>query len=108
MPGPHWDYTLRLRVVSWALADCVISAMALIAALLLGAGPWVVALGALSGLPDLDVVLSAACGRGGKGWFPSHWRRFPHGRCGPRLGIPLQVAIVIACSVIFVFARHQM
>jgi len=101
---PHWDYTLRLHVISWAIVDAGMSIAALAAAYALGASPWVLAMGMLSGFPDLDVVASAACGRGGKGWFPSHWRRFPHGRCGPWVGIPLQLAIVGGCLAIVAFS----
>ena len=98
---PHWDYTGDRARLLWASVD-LFAALATGVALLVWGMPFsVVALGAISGAPDLDVVGSALWGHESRHLFPSHWRHFPHGRCGPALGIPLQLGIVAACGAVF-------
>lgn len=50
-------------------------------------------LGVLAATPDFDVLAKAVKKRHDY-WFPSHWRRFPHGSCCPVSGVAVQVAIV--------------
>jgi hypothetical protein len=95
---PHWDYTRTRRPVSWAYLD--VGGSALFALALVAAGaPWVVPVCALlAALPDVDSVGLVIPSLGRRQWFPSHWRRFPHGDCSVACGLALQ-AIVIAVSL---------
>jgi hypothetical protein len=91
---PHWDYTADRGRLFWGSVD-VFAALGSVIALPMCGLPFAVAvMGVISGAPDLDVVGSAAGGRETQPIFPSHWPRFPHGHCGPAVGIPLQLAIV--------------
>jgi hypothetical protein len=103
---PHWDYTTTGRPVLWSWIDFVASCATLVVCLAaLHTRLRVVAMGPLSGAPDFDVVLAAMRGGHARKWFPSHWRSFPHGRCGPRAGISIQVAIVAASAAAFLVAQ---
>ncbi len=97
---PHWDYTVGGRRTLWAGAD-VLAALATVIALLAAGMPVaVVVMGPISTAPDFDVVGSALWDRDSRHVFPSHWRRFPHGRCGPAPGITLPLAIVAASAAV--------
>lgn len=100
---PHWDYTRsRLRVL-WAVVDVVTSGALVIAAWWSGALPgWLVLVGVVSALPDLDVLDAVFPVQRGKRWFPSHWRRFPHGHCRAAWGIPIQVGVIVLSAVVLV------
>ena len=96
---PHWDYTSQHRRLVWAgldLGTAVVVFVAVGLALDIPAGAFVV--GVVSALPDLDVFDAVLPGTQRRRWFPSHWRRFPHGQSGPGLGIPIQ-AVVAALSL---------
>jgi hypothetical protein len=67
---------------------------------LLGMPLGVAGMGVVSAAPDLDVAAEAMTGRESRHFFPSHWKRFPHGHCGPALGISLQLAIVAASAAV--------
>ena len=102
-PVPHWDYTGDRGRILLGSADILAALNTVIALLVLGLPFATVALGVISGLPDLDVASDAITGRKtGHHLFPSHWQRFPHGQCGPTLGIPLQLVIVVTCAVVVV------
>jgi hypothetical protein len=97
---PHWDYTPGRGRLLWGSVD-VLAALATVIVLLVWGMPLaVVVMGPISAAPDFDVMGSALWGRESRHFFPSHWRRFPHGRCGPALGITLQVAIVAGCAAV--------
>jgi hypothetical protein len=100
---PHWDYTAGRGRLLWGSVDLLAAAASAIALLVCGLPFATVVLGAISAAPDLDVVGSAVWGRESRHVFPSHWPGFPHGRCGPALGIPLQLGIV-AVSAVAVFS----
>jgi len=101
---PHWDYTRsRLRAL-WAVVDVVTSG-----ALVIGAWwwwdalpGWLALVGAVSALPDLDVLDAVLPVRRRNRWFPSHWRRFPHGQCRASWGIPIQVGVIAISAVVLV------
>ena len=95
---PHWDYTHTDPVILWGALDFLAGLVTLIVAWLVFGASWqVLLLGFLAAAPDFDVVFAAARGRSGEHWFPSHRKSFPHGKCGPALGITTQ-AIVVAGS----------
>jgi hypothetical protein len=99
---PHWDYTVDDRFVLWGWLDFLAALATCLALLFLGG--WslpLVLLGPISGAPDFDVLVRALRGRRGRAWFPSHWERFPHGRCGPRTGIALQAALMTVSAALF-------
>lgn len=100
---PHWDYTRsRLRAL-WAVVDVVTSGALIIGAWSSGVLPgWLVLVGAVSALPDLDVLDAVLPVRKGRRWFPSHWRRFPHGQCRAAWGIPIQVGVIVLSAVVLV------
>ena len=52
----------------------------------------------VSALPDLDVIQAVLPLRRDRALFPSHWQAFPHGACGPGVGIAVQ-AVVVAVSL---------
>ena len=60
-------------------------------------------MGVISAAPDVDVVAEALWGRESRHVFPSHWKSFPHGRCGPALGITLQLAILATSAAVVLF-----
>jgi hypothetical protein len=102
---PHWDYSAVRYPAPYAAADFLASLTALLVCWLgLDMPFWMVFMGALSGAPDWDVLIATWRGEGARQWFPSHWRSFPHGRCGRPFGIGVQVAIM-AVSPAAVAAR---
>ena len=102
---PHWDYGQTAHGLAWGWVD-FLAATATLLALLLTGSPWsIVLMGPISGAPDFDVVFFVASGGRGRKWFPSHWRRFPHGRCGMKAGIALQVSIMAVSLAIVLVAR---
>ncbi len=92
---PHWDYTRTRHRAICAVLDVAGAAVLAAAFWTTGVAPgWLVIVGAVSALPDLD-VLDAVLPIHTKGRvFPSHWRRFPHGRCRAGWGIPIQACVV--------------
>jgi hypothetical protein len=98
---PHWDYTRsRLRAL-WAVVDVGAAAALVIAAVWWDALPgWLVLVGVVSALPDLDVLDAVLPVSKNRRWFPSHWRRFPHGQCGAAWGIPIQVGVMVLAAVV--------
>jgi hypothetical protein len=98
---PHWDYTASRERMLWGWVDVLGALATLILLLALGMPFTVAVMGPISGAPDVDVVTSTLRGRGDRQLFPSHWRRFPHGRCRPAVGIPLQLAIMAASAAVF-------
>ncbi len=98
---PHWDYTRsRLRAL-WAVVDVLAAAVLVIAALRWEALPgWLALVGVVSALPDLDVLDAVLPVSKGRRWFPSHWRRFPHGQCRAAWGIPIQVGVMVLSAVV--------
>jgi len=93
---PHWDYTSSSRRLLWAALD-VGGAIVLVVAVWKGVGLPTRALVAamVSALPDLDVIQAVLPLRRDRAFFPSHWRSFPHGACGPGWGIAVQAAVVV-------------
>jgi hypothetical protein len=101
---PHWDYTISPDVAAYAALDIAASLAAfLLAWLALGWPFWLAFMGLVSGAPDVDVLIALLRGGRARKLFPSHWRRFPHGRAGPVWGIGVQAA-VMAASVAVVLA----
>ena len=98
---PHWDYTRsRLRVL-WAVADVAVAVALVVAAWWSGALPgWLALVGVVSALPDLDVLDAVVPVSKGRRWFPSHWRRFPHGQCRAVWGIPIQAGVIVLSAVV--------
>jgi hypothetical protein len=98
---PHWDYTHhRLRRL-WGGLDVLLSlGLFLTGALVFGFPSLVLLTGAVSALPDLDVLDSLLPFRRSVRWFPSHWRRYPHGSCGPMPGVLVQAAVVAVSALI--------
>jgi hypothetical protein len=99
---PHWDYTRTRHPIAYGALDFGASLLTLaIGWLVFRAPASLLVLGAISAAPDCDVLISAASGRQGNGWFPSHWRRFPHGECKPLPGILVQVLVVaLSCAAL--------
>jgi hypothetical protein len=103
---PHWDYGLTAHPLLWGWLDFG-GATATLIVLLVAGYPWtVVLMGPISGAPDFDVLFFVVGQRRGRKWFPSHWDGFPHGRCGKKAGVTLQVAIMAASLAVVVLA-HQ-
>ena len=99
---PHWDYTAAAHDILWGWADFLAALATLIVGFAVLHMPLaVLAMGPISGAPDLDVLIYTITGRKGRKWFPSHWDTFPHGRCGPRLGIPLQLGVIVVSAAVF-------
>ena|SRR5665647_4123 len=98
---PHWDYTRsRLRAL-WAVVDVVAAGALIIGAWWSGALPgWLALVGTVSALPDLDVLDAVLPVRRDRRWFPSHWRRFPHGQCRAAWGIPIQAGVILLSAVV--------
>ncbi len=102
---PHWDYTVSRHALRWGWVDFLAGLATLFVCLFALHMPfWMVCMGPLSGAPDFDVLIATIRGEEARKWFPSHWDSFPHGSCGPRLGISLQAAILGACATILVAA----
>ena len=99
---PHWDYVFTEKRVAWGCVDLFASLATCVALPALGAPLALVVLGPVSGAPDLDVLTNTLTGSRLRHWFPSHWDRFPHGECGPRLGVALQVAIMAGAALVVV------
>jgi hypothetical protein len=103
---PHWDYTFTRKIVLWGSADFLASLASLIVFfVVLDAPLWMLAMGILSGAPDFDVLVSGLRGDDARHWFPSHWRRFPHGQCAALPGVTIQLALVAVCAAVFVAAQ---
>jgi hypothetical protein len=103
---PHWDYTFSRNLVIWGSVDFLASLASLIVCFVwLGAPLWMLAMGILSGAPDFDVLISGLRPHGARKWFPSHWQRFPHGRCALLPGVSIQLALVAVSAVVFVAAQ---
>lgn len=102
---PHWDYTGISRGAWAAIAD-VLSSVAVVTALaiILRLPAAALAAAVMSALPDLDVFDAVLPGKPRRRWFPSHWRVFPHGRASARVGVTVQVSVVVA-SVLAVIVR---
>jgi hypothetical protein len=97
---PHWDYTVSLHQVGIGALDFLVSFAAFaVCWLALGWPFWLAFMGLVSGAPDWDIAIAMARGDDARKWFPSHWRRFPHGRSGPVWGIGVQVAMMAASVV---------
>lgn len=102
---PHWDYTVSRHPVGYGVADFAASLAAwLLAWLVLGMPFWMAFMGPLSGAPDWDVLINSLRRGEPRKWFPSHWKRFPHGRSAPAFGIGVQ-ALLMAASVAVVLWR---
>ncbi len=101
---PHWDYTrVRYRNLA-AVADVLASFVIFVAGYLaFGFSGAMILAGAVSAVPDLDVLNSLLPYEQRIRWFPSHWSRFPHGTAGPALGIAIQAAILAASALIIAF-----
>jgi hypothetical protein len=99
---PHWDYTRGRHATAAGALDLVASLTTGALCLTVWHTPLaVVALGALSGAPDAEVVVRALRGGRGRYFFPSHWDAFPHGACGPVPGIATQACVVAAAAAAF-------
>lgn len=102
---PHWDYTHTPPVILWGTLDFLAGLVTLAAAWLVVGASWQVLLvGIVAAAPDFDVVFAAGRGRVGQHWFPSHREGFPHGKCGPALGISTQAIVVAANCVAMALA----
>ncbi len=102
---PHWDYTRHRLRRAWAAIDL---AVAVLLTALLWAGldlsGAVVLTGWVSAAPDLDVLNEVLPLGARRRFFPSHWRRFPHGRCRAAIGIPVQLAVIAGSLSLVVLA----
>lgn len=93
---PHWDYTRDRRRILWAALDVGFAAAVVIALALALDLPRVAILAAVvSALPDLDVFDAVLPGPARHRWFPSHWRRFPHGHARPPFGVSIQAVVAL-------------
>lgn len=98
---PHWDYTVTGHVALLASLDGAASFAAfLLTWQALGWPFWLAFMGLVSGAPDLDVLIALLRRRDSGVLFPSHWRRFPHGRAGPLWGILVQAAFMVGGIVV--------
>jgi len=102
---PHWDYTgHRLRTM-WAVLDVAISIAAVVAlVLMLDLTGKAVTAAIVSALPDLDVFDAVLPCSKHRRWFPSHWRRFPHGRARPATGILVQLFVALGAIASLIVA----
>jgi hypothetical protein len=88
---PHWDYSETGHSVLWGWLD-IGAALATLVLLLATGTRWpIMVMGPMSGASDFDVLFYVVTGGRGRKWFPSHWRRFPHGHCGKKAGISVRV-----------------
>ena len=102
---PHWDYTVARHPVLYGALDFLGSLIAFLLAWLAFDWPlWLALMGLVSGAPDWDVLIATLRGSHARKLFPSHWKRFPHGRSGPIWGIGVQVAIMAASVVVLLAA----
>lgn len=98
---PHWDYVRTRHRVIWSLGDVGATAALLIWAATLGDASWAVLLaGAVSALPDLDVLDALWSGEHRTRIFPSHWSGFPHGSAPPVPGTVVQAAVWVASVLV--------
>jgi len=98
---PHWDYTRSHLRALWAIVDVAAATAVVIAAWRSGTIPgWLALVGVVSALPDLDVLDAVVPVSKGRRWFPSHWQRFPHGRCRAVWGIPIQVGVIALSALV--------
>jgi hypothetical protein len=102
---PHWDYGATGHGVLWGWVDFGAAFATLLALLLTGTRWSILLMGPISGAPDFDVLFHVLTGGRGRKWFPSHWRRFPHGHCGKKAGITLQVAIMTIALAVTIAVR---
>lgn len=94
---PHWDYSGHPRRVLWAVLDVGGAALVVgVTGLALDLSFTALAAAVISAAPDLDVFDALLTGRKRRRFFPSHWKRFPHGKASPAVGVPLQVLIMVA------------
>ena len=94
---PHWDYTRHRLRRAWAAID--LATAVLLTALLWGGLHLplaAVVTGWVSAAPDLDVLSEVLPLGVRRRFFPSHWQRFPHGRCRAAIGVPVQLAVIAA------------
>lgn len=102
---PHWDYGTTGHWALWGWVDFG-AACATLLVLLATRTRWqILVMGPISGAPDFDVLFYVATNGRGRKWFPSHWRRFPHGHCGKKAGITIQVAILTVALAVTIIAR---
>lgn len=93
---PHWDYVNTERRAVWAMADVSAAGALLLWAATLGDASWAVLLaGAVSALPDLDVLNALWPGERRIRLFPSHWSGFPHGSAEPVPGTVVQGVVAL-------------
>jgi hypothetical protein len=101
---PHWDYTRDRRRALWASLDVTFSIISVLLLFLVLELPLKALLAALaSAAPDLDVLDALLPGSRRRRWFPSHWRKFPHGSAGPLPGILTQLFVVLGAVVLLIF-----
>jgi hypothetical protein len=99
---PHWDYVSTGKRAVWALADVAAAVAVLLWAATLGDASWAVLLaGAVSALPDLDVLSALWPGDRRIRLFPSHWSGFPHGWAAPVPGTAAQ-GVIAGLSVLVI------
>ncbi|MDY0087461.1 MAG: hypothetical protein RBS78_02780 [Coriobacteriia bacterium] len=96
---PHWDYVRERSSTMWAAGDLTAAVVALVTARMVGGFAWPVLItGAVSALPDLDVLNTLWTSESRIRFFPSHWTRFPHGSAAPVPGTIIQ-AVFCAVSI---------
>lgn len=107
---PHWDYTRDRRRGLWAVLDLAASAVFVVGGwMALGLPADVVLAALVSAAPDLDVLDGVLPGRRDehgrprRRLFPSHWKRYPHGRARPLPGILVQAVVVMASLAITLY-----
>ena len=103
---PHWDYTKTRHPIVYGWCDFLAGLSLWLAAwLVLGMPFWLAFMGPVSGAPDWDVLIAELRGKPDVHWFPSHWKRFPHGSSGRAWGIGVQI-VFMAASVAAVLAAR--
>ena len=103
---PHWDYTRTRHPVIYGCCDFLAGlTLWLVAWLALGMPFWLAFMGPVSGAPDWDVLIAELRRRPDVHWFPSHWKRFPHGRSGRLWGIGIQVVFMVVSVAVILAAR---
>jgi hypothetical protein len=102
---PHWDYTHSAHPIRYGWFDFLGGLSTLIVCGLVWHTPLsVLAMGPISAAPDFDVLVRTLRAERGRYWFPSHWSSFPHGACGRRAGVSLQLGVVAATAAGFFMA----
>lgn len=103
---PHWDYVRTDRSALWAVADVAGALAVLVGARLVGGFEWTVVIaGAVSALPDIDILNALWPSKKRIRLFPSHWSGFPHGSAPPLPGILVQVLVAIVSVIVLAAAR---